>query len=102
MTRMRTIGQRLTAVSSARLRLPPKVADSHYLTAEHRAWAKAVTARAGGACQACGATGKRLYADHIQELRDGGAATDLANGQALCGACHTAITAKRRAERMKR
>ena len=81
-----------------------KVTDPHYLTAEHQAWRAAVIARAGGRCQdpACigTAASARLFADHIRELRDGGAALDLANGRALCGACHTRKTLAARARRM--
>lgn len=79
---------------------PPKEADPHYQTPQHRAWAAEVIRRAGGACQGCGATGVRLYADHIVELRDGGAPFDPANGQALHGACHSRKTAAERARRM--
>lgn len=85
----------------ARLRVPPKQADAHYQTAEHRRWAAAVVRCAAGMCQGegCGRTGVRLFADHIHELSDGGAPFDLSNGQALCGACHTAKTMKARKAR---
>ena len=82
----------------------PKVADPHYLTPEHRAWRAAVIARAGGRCQSPTCQGRaptaRLFADHVRELRDGGAPLDLANGQALCGTCHARKTASARARRM--
>ena len=32
-------------------KLPPKVADAHYATPEHRAWRTAVIARASGVCE---------------------------------------------------
>lgn len=102
MARLRTLRPALPCVSVAVAPLLPKVKAAHYYTPEHRAWSRAVIARAGYACQACGRTGTRLYADHIVELQDGGAATDLANGQALCGACHTRKTARARAERQRR
>jgi len=81
----------------------PKVVDPHYHTPEHQRWSRAVIARAGGRCQGkgCGRSGVRLFADHIVELRDGGAPFDLANGQALCGACHARKTAAMRAERLR-
>lgn len=99
---MKTIGQRLNGRGAMRLAVPPKEADPHYRTPEHRAWAAAVIRRAGGMCQGpgCGRTGVRLFADHIQELRDNGAPLDLGNGQALCGACHGAKTARERARRL--
>jgi len=51
-----------------------------------------VIARAGHCCERCGRSGVRLFADHITELRDGGNPLELANGQALCGSCHTIKT----------
>lgn len=85
-------------------RVPDKTADPHYLTAEHRAWRELVIARAGGICQhpRCGRRERRMFADHIVELRDGGAPLDPANGQCLCGSHHTLATAARRAARMAR
>jgi 5-methylcytosine-specific restriction enzyme A len=98
---VKTIGQRLKGRGAMRLAVPPKEADPHYRTPEHKTWAATVIRRAGNMCQSpgCGRSGVRLFADHIRELRDGGAATDPANGQALCGACHSAKTARARAQR---
>lgn len=96
---MKAIGQRLTSRPQPRLSVPPKQVDPHYITPEHRAWRADVIRRAGGHCVDCGATGKRLYADHVVELRDGGAAFDPANGQARCGGCHTRKTFRARAAR---
>ena len=91
----------LSAVDARSAKVPAKAADPVYGTAEHREWRAAVLRRAGGQCQAqgCGRVGVRLFADHIQELRDGGDALDVRNGQALCGACHTRKTALARARR---
>lgn len=84
---------------------PPKEADAHYQTPEHREWRLAVMRRAGWRCQHPGCTARhpeRLFADHIIEIRDGGARLDPTNGQALCGAHHSKKTAQARAERAKR
>ncbi len=89
-------------MSLAAAREPPKVAQPWYLTPEHRLWAKTVIARAGGQCQRCSRTGVRLYADHIREIKDGGARLDLANGQALCPSCHTRKTNAERDRRQAR
>jgi 5-methylcytosine-specific restriction protein A len=53
----------------------PKRADPHYHTAEHRSWSTTVIRQAAGICQGsgCGRSGVRLFADHIVELKDGGA-----------------------------
>lgn len=42
-----------------------------------------------------------MFADHIVERKDGGAEFDPANGQCLCGSCHSRKTAAERAKRMK-
>ena len=95
------------AIRSADLsiaKLPPKTADPHYLTPEHRAWRAAVIARAGGVCEwpGCGRREPRMFADHIRERKDGGAELDLSNGQCLCGKHHSLKTARARAERFAR
>lgn len=74
----------------------------HYKSREHRDWASAVKRRDGYTCQSCGANGAdvRLVADHIKELRDGGA-SDLANGLTLCLACHNRKTGKEKTARGK-
>jgi 5-methylcytosine-specific restriction enzyme A len=77
----------------------PKVTEPYYLTAEHKAWAADVKARSGGVCAHCGKATPRLIADHIVEVRDGGAKTDPANGMALCWSCHGLKTAAARRAR---
>ena len=72
--------------------LPPKQVDPHYQGDDHLAWRRMVITRAGHCCERCGRSGVRLFADHIVELRDGGNPLELANGQALCGSCHTIKT----------
>jgi len=100
---VKTIGQRLTTRPPMRLSVPPKEADPHYRTAEHKAWRDAVFRRAGGACQHPGCTRAapehRMFADHIVELRDGG--DPLGAGQLLCSVHHVAKTMQQRARRMK-
>jgi 5-methylcytosine-specific restriction enzyme A len=80
---------------------PPKQRAAHYATAGHGEWRAEVIRRARGVCQGprCGRSGVRLFADHVVELRDGGAPFDPQNGQALCGACHSRKTAAARAAR---
>ena len=84
-----------------------KQVDEAYQSAEHRTWRDAVIARAGARCEAVdggvrcrkAAPYHRMFADHVVELRDGGARLDPANGQCLCGAHHSAKTAAARAAR---
>jgi 5-methylcytosine-specific restriction endonuclease McrA len=81
------------------LAIPEKKADPFYSTPEFREWRDLVIKRAGNACEKCGRRGVRLFADHIKEIRDGGARLDPANGQCLCGSCHTLKTGAERASR---
>lgn len=99
---MRAAPPRLRASDSRHVKPPPKRVDPHYLSAEHQAWRSAVIKRAGGQCKKCGRSGCRLFADHIIELRDGGAPFDVTNGEALCGSCHSTKTATARAARLAR
>ena len=97
MPRLKGISGPLRASAPQRLKPPPKQAESHYRTPEHRAWSAKVIQAAGGMCQDCGRSGVRLFADHVHELRDGG--DPFGQGRAICGACHTRVTAARRAAR---
>lgn len=85
------------------VRPPAKTADPHYQSPEHKAWRTSVMQRAGWQCQHKGCTKRspehRLFADHIVELRDGGSATDPANGQALCAEHHALKTSQTRKNR---
>ncbi|EHM00541.1 HNH endonuclease domain protein [Acetobacteraceae bacterium AT-5844] len=91
---------RIATLDLRTARPAPKVAASHYTRPEHRQWRAEVIRRAGGRCQGCGRGNTRLFADHIVELKDGGAPLALSNGQALCGSCHSAKTARSRAARL--
>ena len=98
---------RIGTVSPRRLAVPPKAAASIYHTEEFRQWRDIVITRAGGRCEqvvsgircAKAQPLNRMFADHIVELKDGGAPFDPANGQCLCGGHHTAKTAQARAHR---
>src|SRR5437762_993334 len=100
---------RITSADSRRVPPPPKIAGSIYATPEYRAWRESVIRQAGGQCEwvengrrcSKGEPKHRLFADHVTELRDGGAAFDPRNGQALCGAHHTIKTARARAARLR-
>jgi 5-methylcytosine-specific restriction protein A len=103
MPRLTNLRPRLSTGDTRRLTPPPKQVDQHYSTSEHRAWRAEVIRRSGGHCQwpGCQRAGVRLFADHVIEIKDGGAPLDVANGQALCGGHHTAKTMRERAKRMK-
>lgn len=104
---MRVMKPRLRAADTRIAKPAGKRSDPIYGTAEYRRWRSEVIARSGGRCQdpkckdptRAGAT---LFADHIVELKDGGAPFDLANGLARCGSCHTSKTFRARGERSRR
>lgn len=98
---LRSFGPKVRPLNTSRIKPAAKVADPIYSTAEYKAWRADVIAAAGGCCQrkGCGRRASRLFADHIVELKDGGAPFDRRNGEALCGSCHTAKTAQARAAR---
>ena len=88
-----------------------KRADPFYLTPEYRAWRETVISRAGRRCEDIDeATGQRcakaeprhrMFADHIIEVKDGGAPYDPINGKCRCGSHHTRKTAQARADRLR-
>jgi len=102
MGRIKLIAPRIRSIDTRTAPPPAKVKDAIYYSDEFKAWRTAVMERAGGRCQApgCGATAR--YADHVVELRDGGAPFDLTNGQALCPSHHQLKTAQARAARVRR
>ncbi|GBD48086.1 HNH endonuclease signature motif containing protein [Methylopila sp. Yamaguchi] len=105
---LKTIAPRLRTIDTRTCKPPPKRADAELLTPEHRAWAQEVKRRAGYRCEwvengvRCdrASPAHRLFADHIDERRDGGAALDPKNGRCLCGSHHGLKTASERAKRM--
>ena len=104
MAKLTCIKPRISTLDTRAAREPPKEADRHYLSPEHKEWRARVVARAGGRCEAegCGRREPRMFADHIVEISDGGARLDLANGQCLCGRCHSLKTAEARTARLNR
>lgn len=104
---MKMLKPALRAADTRIVKPAPKQVDPIYSTADYRRWREAILARAGGRCQdtACKdptRAGMTLFADHIIELKDGGAPFDLANGMARCGSCHTSKTLRARGERARR
>jgi 5-methylcytosine-specific restriction enzyme A len=89
--------------------LPPKVKDEVYTTPAYRAWRDKVVARAGARCEAVdhghrcskAAPHHRMYADHIVEIRDGGAIHDVSNGQCLCRSHHEIKTIEVKKKRLQ-
>lgn len=78
----------------------PTAADRGYCSTSHKRWRKAVLARDGWQCQACGKVCtssqpiNRPHADHIIPILQGGDRYDINNGQCLCQHCHSMKTAR--------
>ena len=104
MSRVPIAPPRIGTHDTRRVRPPPKTAAPIYSSREYLEWRAEVIRRSGGNCQSPTCRDPlrktRLFADHIHELRDGGALFDVANGRALCGSCHQAKTLNERAKRM--
>ena len=99
--RIANIGVAVGAINALSEKPPQKRLIPIYATAGHREWRNAVMARANARCEwpGCGRCEKRMFADHIAELQDGGDPFDPANGQLLCGKHHSLKTARERAIR---
>ena len=84
--------------------LPPKVADRFYTLPAWIALRDRVRREAGGRCQApgCGRAERRMFVDHIVELKDGGAPLERANVWLLCASHHSLKTVAQRAKRTAR
>lgn len=112
MSRLRKVAPLLSRRADTKVLKPkPKVADEVYRTMGYVRWRDAVVRRAGGRCQAMDGRGMRcakhepidrMYADHIQEVSDGGAPYDVTNGQCLCSSHHALKTLQARAYRLGR
>ncbi len=84
--------------------LPPKVADRFYTSLAWLALRDRVRREASGRCQApgCGRAERRMFVDHIVELKDGGAPLERTNVWLLCASHHSRKTVVERAKRTAR
>jgi 5-methylcytosine-specific restriction endonuclease McrA len=71
---------------------PAKKADPFYSSREWRALVALLREQRGRQCEDCGASGGWIEADHIHEIKDGGAKLDPANVRLLCRSCHATKT----------
>jgi 5-methylcytosine-specific restriction endonuclease McrA len=101
---MRTIGSKVGVIETRRVLPPPKRAAAFYHSPEWLALIKSIIAHRGRRCEdsQCptprGPWG-RIFGDHINELRDGGAPLDPANVMLRCSPCHGRKTAQAAASR---
>ena len=84
--------------------LPPKVADRFYSSPAWIALRDRVRREAGGRCQVpgCGRVERRMFVDHIVELKDGGTPLERTNVWLLCASHHSVKTVAERAKRTAR
>jgi 5-methylcytosine-specific restriction protein A len=107
---LRNLRPRLPVLDLRTARPAVKRAERELLTGDHRAWREAVLQRAGYRCEwvergvRCERTSSthRMFADHVVERQDGGAALDVTNGRCLCARHHGLKTFRERAKRMAR
>lgn len=99
---MKCLRPRVATLDLRTARPAAKTADPFYLRPEWRGLVDGLIAQRGRRCEACGRVNCRIFADHIVELKDGGAALDPTNLRLLCGACHGRKTAASRAARTAR
>ena len=99
-----TLKPRVAEINLRNAKAPPKVADAFYSSAEWIALRDRVRREAGGRCQVpgCGRAERRMFVDHIVELKDDGAPLDRSNVWLICGAHHSKKTARERAKRTAR
>ena len=98
---LRTLRPRIGTANLQTAAPPAKVADKFYLSPEWIALRDLVRREAGGRCQApgCGRGERRMFVDHIVDLKDGGAPLDRMNTWLLCGSHHSIKSAAERARR---
>jgi len=118
MVKLRTLAPLVRTVDTRTTKPPPrpvtaynrfKKRDALYATPEFREWRTRVVSRAGGRCEVVthgyrctkALPTHRMFADHIVEIRDGGARFDPNNGQCLCGPHHLIKTAQARRDRLR-
>lgn len=100
-TRIKMLKNRLPELDLRTAREAPKTADRIYSSSQWLGLMARLKRERGAKCEQCGATGRKIYGDHVVELQDNGAAFDAGNVRLLCAPCHGAKTARRRAERLR-
>lgn len=113
MSKLRRLGPLVRALPSgilAQHTVQVSKETGFYQSQPYRAWRDAVKKRAGYRCEAIDSAGQRcklraphdrMYADHIDEIEDGGDPLDDGNGQCLCHSHHELKKALMRSERAR-
>jgi 5-methylcytosine-specific restriction protein A len=104
MARLKTLRPRIAELDTRRVKPPPKTGDPFYDSQPWRALVARLLSLRGRRCEdpTCPTPRgpwRRVYADHIVELSDGGAPLDPANVMLRCPTCHGRKTAAARVRR---
>src|SRR5215472_9407616 len=89
---LKILKPRLKAVDTRTAWPEPKPYQPVYYSKAWRRLVAQLKLEWGEYCQACGRHASYLEADHIVELKDGGAPLDPANLRLLCRPCHARKT----------
>jgi hypothetical protein len=87
---LKSIGRKLRPSTNWKLKLPAKVADSFYASPPWRALLASIIKARGRRCEdpdhdeAMPRADRRIFGDHVVELRDGGAGLDARNVMLRC------------------
>ena len=106
-SRIKLAPPRVVARDNRKVKPLPKTGDPFYSSAPWLALMKTIIAERGRRCEDCGdragegGIGLKIYGDHVQELRDGGAPLDPRNIRLRCARCHGRKSAQARAARAK-
>ncbi len=101
MSRLKTLGGRVSMLEQRIAPVETKVAEPFYQSAAWRALIEEIKRERGSRCETCQKF-CRVLGDHVKELKDGGAPLDKANVKLACWPCHTIKTNKVRAQRTAR
>lgn len=106
--RLQFLQSPLKTLDTRTARTEPKRADAFYLSQQWRTLVASIIAERGRRCEQCGKSAGqdggplRLVADHVIEIKDGGAPLDPGNIRLLDYQCHAVKTQRARAERFAR
>ena len=106
MARIKRITSGIARIDT-RVGQPARRPDPFYFSPEWRALIAALKEERGDKCEDCGrgpeGNGEqtRIYGDHVEELKDGGASLDPANVRLRCGTCHGQKTIGARRQRLE-
>lgn len=97
---LRCLDSPVRTLDTSIAQVPKKTADPFYLSTAWRQLVTTLIRKRGRRCEQCGRENTRIFGDHVQELKDGGAPLAASNVRLLCGSCHTRKTARARADRV--